>query len=174
VNVASHVIFKIDNSREQAVQDIRPAVESGELVLDPFQPGNVIDEWIDAGWVRHCHVRSTAPNNPGNTMAHDDRGSPGRGTQYPFKAPAPEESPEEYHAPWEEVALEPWKEAVRHLLVYHCADPEARLGQISTELIPNLDYGEGCRYSLFEPAIACVEWMRAEWDRARTATSDGG
>ena len=39
------------------------------------------------------------------------------------------------------------------------------LGQISTEFIPNLDYGEGCKYSLFEQAVAAVEWMRSEWNR---------
>ena len=54
----SHVIFKIDNPHEQEVQNIRPAVESGELVLSPFDSGNVIDEWIDAGWVHHCHARA--------------------------------------------------------------------------------------------------------------------
>ena len=51
---------------------------------------------------------------------------------------------------------------------YDAADPDGRLGQISTEFIPNLDYGEGCRYSLFEQGIACVEWMRSEWEQARS------
>ena len=159
----SHVIFKIDNPEEQQVQDIRPAVESGELVLDPFQSGNVIDEWIDAGWVRHCHARAAVPNNPKNTLGRHEDGSPGRGIQYPFKQPAPGE----YHAEWHEEALAPWKEAMRHLLAFHAGDGEARLGQISTEFIPNPDYGMGCRYSLFEQGIACVEWMRSEWAAVR-------
>lgn len=159
----SHVIFKIDNPEEQEVQNIRPAVESGELVLDPFQPNNVIDEWIDAGWVRHCHARAAVPDNPKNTMASDDRGRPGRGIQYPFKRPGPGE----YHADWREEALAPWKEAIRHLLRHHANDADGQLGQISTEFIPNLDYGEGCRYSLFEQGIACVEWMRKEWNEIR-------
>lgn len=161
----SHVIFKIDNPEEQEVQGIRAAVESGELVLDPFQPGNVVAEWIDAGWVRHCHARAAVPANPKNTLAEDDQGRPGRGIQYPFKEPGPGE----YHAPWSARALEPWKESVRHLLRHHAADPQGTLGQISTEFIPNLDYGEGCRYSLFEQGVACVEWMRGEWDAARAA-----
>ncbi len=161
----SHVIFKIDNPREQEVQGIRPAVESGELILDPFTAGNVIDEWIDAGWVRHCHARAAVPNNPPNTLATDEQGNPGRGIQYPFVEP----TPGEYHAPWDAAKLEPWKEAIRHLLAHHAADPEGRLGQISTEFIPNLDYGEGCRYSLFEQGIACVEWMRGEWEQALRA-----
>ena len=163
----SHVIFKIDNPEEQEVQNIRPAVEAGELILDPFQPGNVIDEWIDAGWVRHCHARAAVPNNPKNIMASDDQGRPGRGIQYPFKRP----TPGEYHADWDEEALAPWKEAIRHLLRHHANDPGGQLGQISTEFIPNLDYGEGCRYSLFEQGIACVEWMRQEWNGLRTTAA---
>ncbi|MEM7253348.1 MAG: hypothetical protein AAF493_18175, partial [Pseudomonadota bacterium] len=152
----SHVIFKIDNPQEQEVFDIRPAVESGELILDPFVPGNVTSQWINAGWIYHCHARAAIPNNPKNTLAHYEDGRPGRGIQYPFKPPGPGE----YHAPWDESALEPWKQVVRDLLRYHAGDPSGALGQISTEFIPNLDYGEGGKYSLFEQAIACVTWMR--------------
>jgi len=151
----SHVIFKIDHPVEQLVQNIAPAVESGELILDPFVDGNVVDQWINAGWVRHCHARSAVPNNPRNTAATDEHGQPGRGIQYPFKRPAPGQ----YHAPWDESALEPWKESIRHLLAYHASNPASTLGQISTEFIPNLDYGEGCQYSLFEQALECVSWM---------------
>ena len=79
-------------------------------------------------------------------------------------------APGEYHAAWDELKLEPWKEAIRHLLAYHAADVEGTLGQISTEFIPNTDYGEGCGYSLFEQGIACVEWMRAEWGRAHAGS----
>lgn len=155
----SHVIFKIDHPVEQQVQNIQPAVASGELILDPFVEGNVVDQWINAGWVRHCHARSAVPNNPRNTAATDANGNPGRGIQYPFKQPAPGQ----YHAPWDEEALEPWKESIRHLLSFQANDPKASLGQISTEFIPNLDYGEGCKYSLFDQAIECVTWMRSEW-----------
>ena len=159
----SHVIFKIDNPEEQEVLNIRPAVESGELVLDPFRPGNVTDIWIDAGWVRHCHARAAIPANPKNTAATGEDGKPGRGIQYPFVQP----KPGEYHAEWREEALEPWKQVVRSLLRHHAADASGQLGQISTEFIPNLDYGEGCGYSLFEQAIACTEWMRATWAEMR-------
>ncbi len=155
----SHVIFKMDNPEEQEVQGMRAAVESGEVVLDPFQPGNVIDEWIDAGWVHHCHARASVPNNPKNITGRHDDGSVGRGIQYPFKQPAPGE----YHAEWREEALAPWKEAVRQLIRHHARDPKSKLGQISTEFIPGPDYGMGCKYSLFEQAVACVEWMRETW-----------
>jgi len=163
----SHVIFKIDHPEEQQVGDIRADVEAGRLVLDPFRPGSVCQQWIDAGWVRHCHARAAVPNNPRNVQARYEDGRPGRGIQYPFKRP----EPDEYHAPWEEAKLEPWKEVVRRLLAHHAADPTANLGQISTEFIPNLDYGEGCRYSLFEQAVECVGWMRREWAAAQRAAA---
>ena len=114
----SHVIFKIDHPEEQEIMDIRPAVESGELVLDPFQPGSVCKRWMDAGWIHHCHARAAIPNNPRNTLATDEQGRPGRGIQYPFKPPRPGE----YHAPWDEARLEPWKEVIRQLFEFHARD----------------------------------------------------
>jgi hypothetical protein len=161
----SHVIFKIDNPAEQEIGDIRGDVESGRLVLDPRKPGNVTDQWIEAGWIRHCHARAAIPNNPKNVTARNDAGQPGRGIQYPFVRPGSGE----YDFPWNEAALEPWKLVVRQLLKHHATDPNATLGQISTEFIPNFDYGEGCRYSLFEQAVACVRWMRAEWSTLMAA-----
>lgn len=155
----SHVIFKIDNPGEQAIFDTKQKIASGELVLDPFQPDNVISKWAQAGWIKHCHARSAVPNNPKNITGKHPDGSIGRGIQYPFKQP----ETGQYHAEWSEAALEPWKEGIRILMRHHARDPKSKLGQISTEFIPNADYGEGCRYSLFEQAIACVEWMRSEW-----------
>ena len=161
----SHVIFKIDNPREQEVFDIRDDVATGRLVLDPFEEGDVCSEWIDNNWVSHCHARTAIPNNPMNLDALDKNGNPGRGIQYPCIKPLPGI----YHSPWRAEALEPWKEVIRCLLAYHASEFESQLGQISTEFIPNFDYGEGCRYSLFEQAIACVEWMRDEWEVAQKA-----
>jgi len=155
----SHVIFKIDHPAEQDVCGIREDVESGRLVLDPFADGHVCGQWIGANWITHCHARAAVPNNPRNIMARDETGTPGRGIQYPFAEPAPGT----YHADWEENRLEPWKEVMRQLFRYHAGHDDSPLRQVSTEFIPNLDYGEGCQYSLFEQAIACVNWMRAEW-----------
>ena len=166
----SHVIFKIDHLDEQRVRDISGAVASGELVLDPFRPGSVCKRWIDAGWVRHCHARAAVPNNPRNTAARDAEGKPGRGIQYPFARPRPGE----YHADWDESRLEPWKEVVRQLMRYHAREPSSPLGQISTEFIPNLDYGEGCKYSLFEQSQACARWMRDTWIEIRDAARAAG
>lgn len=163
----SHVIFKIDNPDEQKLFDTNKKIASGELILDPFQPGNVIAEWVAAGWVRHCHARAAIPNNPKNITGRHPDGSVGRGIQYPFKKP----SADAYHADWREDALEPWKEGIRILMRHHARDPKGKLGQISTEFIPNPDYGEGCRYSLFEQGIACVEWMRDTWEGIRTEAS---
>ena len=155
----SHVIFKIDNPREQEVFNISEDVENGRLVLDPFMPGNVCSEWIGNNWIAHCHARSAVPNNPMNLDAVDEKGIPGRGIQYPFAKP----TTDTYHSPWRIEDLEPWKEVMRNLLAYHAKQADSNLGQVSTEFIPNFDYGEGCNYSLFEQAIACVEWMRNEW-----------
>ena len=155
----SHVIFKIDNPAEQEIGDIRGDVESGKLILDPFKDGNVSDQWIDAGWIKHCHARAAIPNNPKNLDTVTELGKPGRGIQYPFKQP----EPGQYHSEWQEEALEPWKETIRSLMRCHAADPKGQLGQISTEFIPGPDYGQGCRYSLFEQSVACVQWMRETW-----------
>lgn len=155
----SHVIFKIDHPEEQEISGIRDDVEAGRVVLDPFAENNVCDEWIDAGWIRHCHARAAIPANPKNIAARDEIGNPGRGIQYPFKRP----TPGEYHAEWSEDALEPWKQVMRSLMRHHANDPESRLGQISTEFIPGFDYGEGCKYSLFEQSVACTAWMRESW-----------
>jgi hypothetical protein len=159
----SHVIFKIDNPDEQKIFDTDKKIQAGDLILDPFQEGNVIAEWVSRGWVRHCHARAAVPNNPKNSPARHPDGSVGRGIQYPFTQPAPGA----YHAPWRANALEPWKEGIRILMRHHARDPHGTLGQISTEFIPNTDYGEGCKYSLFEQAIACVEWMRTTWDEIK-------
>src|SRR5262245_1520281 len=42
----SHVLLKVENPEEQDACGIRHAVESGELIIDPYEEGNVIDEWI--------------------------------------------------------------------------------------------------------------------------------
>ena len=156
----SHVIFKIDNPKEQKIFNIDKQIKSGELILDPFAVGNVVESWINNGWIRHCHARAAVPNNPINIFGKHPDGSLGRGIQYPFKKP--EEN--EYHENWDEKLLEPWKECIRMLMKHHINDEKSKLGQISTEFIPNTDYGEGCQYSLFEQAIECTKWMKKTWN----------
>ncbi len=163
----SHVIFKMDNPEEQEVFDIRSAIEAGELVLDPFANGSVCREWIERGFVHHCHARAAVPNNPRNTRYRYADGRPGRGVQYPFIEPGADE----YVAPWDETRLAPWKEVVRQLFTYHATDNLGRLGQVSTEFIPAPDYGAGHGYSIFEHSVACAKWLRSTWKETAAANS---
>ena len=155
----SHVIFKIDNPEEQDVFDIRGDVESGALELDPFKPGNVCTMWIERGLIWHAHARAAVPNNPVNVWGKHDDGSFGRGVQYPFIRP----EAGQWHSDWSEERLEPWKEVVRQLMKYHASSDTSDLGQISSEFIPNPDYGGGAKYSIFENSIACARWLRETW-----------
>ena len=165
----SHVIFKISNDRELKVFGLDAAIATGELILDPFAPGNVCAQWIHSGWVAHCHARSTVPNNPRNVWAEHPsldslpssqhpRDRVGRGVQYPFVEPGAGE----WHSRWDECALEPWKEVVRQLLSYHRSSPASPLQLISTEFIPFTDYGQGASYSLLDNSAACARWIRGE------------
>jgi hypothetical protein len=172
----SHVIFKIGNERELAVFGLDAAVASGELVLDPFAPGNVCTQWIDSGWVAHGHARSAVPNNPRNVWARHaslsdlpssrhPRDLTGRGVQYPFVAPGERE----WHSAWDAAALEPWKEVVRQLVTYHRGHESSPLRLISTEFIPFPDYGQGASYSLFANSLACARWIRELLDSPAAA-----
>lgn len=159
----SHVIFKIDNPDEQKVQGMDREILSGAVVLDPRVPGNITQRWIDAGWVKHAHARPAAPNGRRNPWMLNGAGQPGRGIQYPFLRPAPGE----WHSPWDERELEPWKVVLRQLLRHHARDESSQTATISTEMIPFTDYGGGAKYSLFDHSVACARWIREEWARIR-------
>ena len=156
----SHVIFKIDNPKEQEVQDMRADVESGRVILDPFRKDSVTRQWIAANWVRHAHARPAVPNNPVNVWAKHPNGRFGRGIQYPFMKP----KQGEWHSDWQEERLEPWKQVLRDLLEHHARAPDSRLGQISTEMIPSTDYGAGAKSSIFEHNVAVARWIRETWN----------
>jgi len=159
----SHVIFKIDNPREQAVMGMRDDIVAGHLELDPSRPNNVAFQWIHASYVRHAHARPAAPNNPINVWAAHPDGRKGRGIQYPFVKPLPGQ----WHSEWKEEALLAWKTVVLELLRHHASNPASRLGQISVEIIPGVDYGAGTKYSLFNDSIACANWIRQSWESMR-------
>jgi len=161
----SHVIFKIDNPSEQDVQHMRADVEAGRVILDPSVPGNVCATWIERNWVVHAHARAAIPANPLNVWAKHPDGSFGRGIQYPFVSPAPGT----YPAPWDEAKLEPWKRVVRDLLRHRAVGPNSPLGQISCEFIPNIDYGAGHGYSIFDNNVACARWLRGQWEATSNA-----
>jgi len=163
----SHVIFKIDNPKEQLVQGMKADVDSGALVLDPSKPGNVARKWIDSNFVHHAHARAAVPANPVNTWAKHPDGSFGRGIQYPFMKP----NPGEYLAEWDEARLEPWKRVLRDLFAYHATHAQSPIRQVSCEHIPAIDYGAGHKYSIFENNVACARWMREEWGKALAAAN---
>jgi hypothetical protein len=173
----SHVIFKIDNPREQKVFGIDEGIASGELILDPFAAGNVCAEWVDRGYVAHCHARASVPNNPRNVWGRHEsfealasslhpQDLTGRGIQYPFMKP----EPGEWHSDWSEERLEPWKEVLRNLMRHHAKGKDSPIQTISTEFIPNPDYGAGSKYSNFEHSVACARWLRETWTAACSAS----
>ena len=156
----SHIIFKIDNPEEQQVFNIDQAIKTGELILDPYQKNNVCDQWIQRGYVWHCHARTAIPNNPKNIWGKHPDGTVGRGIQYPFIEP----KPGEYHSDWDEKNLDYWKKVVRNLMRFASTSEKSQLQQISTEFITPPDYGAGNKYSIFEHSVACAKWLRKTWE----------
>ena len=171
----SHVNFKIENPEEQEISNIRKDVEAGRLILDPFEKGNLCDEWLELGIVRWLQVRSAAPNGPKNIWSTSEPGqsvaglpeqdadsepSVGRGIMYPFTKP----KPGEWHSPWYAYKLEPTKEVVRKVLRYHRDDVEKKLKFITTEMINLPDYGHNARFSLIEQNAAIAQFVRETWN----------
>jgi hypothetical protein len=175
----SHVIFKIGNDEELDISRIKADVASGRLVLDPFEKGNLVDEWLELGIVRWLQVRSVAPNGPRNVWAPFDPAQPiaalpkrpskpvmpgdaGRGVLYPFTKPAEGE----WHSPWHAHLLEPCKEVVRKVLAYHASHAGSRLRHITTEMITLPDYALNARFSLIGQNAAIAAFVRQAWEQA--------
>lgn len=156
----SHVNFKINNPEELDISGVREAVDRGELILDPFEPGSLCERWLDLGIVKWTQLRSVAPNQPKNLWHRSEDGQFARGIQYPMIKPAPGE----WHSPWNAYLLEPSKEAIRKVLRYHVTHPESPLRFITTEMINLPDYGLGARYNLFEQNIAAAKFIRRAWE----------
>ena len=153
----SHVIFKIDNKEEMEMFDLKNQLINKEIILDPFITGNISEKWINQGLIWLMHARSVIPNNPKNIKGRHPNGTVGRGVQYPFIKPLPDQ----FHADWDGTKLVHWKEVVKKMLKYHFEN-DSSLECISTEFIPATDYGEGNTYSLFDNAVACAKWIREE------------
>lgn len=161
----SHVLIKVDNLEEQDIIGIRRAVESGELIIDPYESGNVIDEWISMNMIHWLQVRPVSPNGPKNIWAIKDNnsydgGSYGRPCQYPFVKPRPGE----WHSQWHAYRVEPCKEVVRSVMRHHRDHPDSSLRYLTTDMIDMADYGENAKYSLFEQNVAIAQWLRKTWD----------
>jgi len=152
----SHCIFKIANPPEQDISGIRADVAAGRVVLDPFEAGNLADEWLGMNMVWWQQNRPAVPNGPLNRWATGEDGQPGRGVQYPFVRPRPGEWYEEWHA-W---MLEPTKEVIRKTLRYHLTHPDSPLQLMTVDYINLPDYGLGVGYNTFESSVAVGQFIR--------------
>ena len=159
----SHVLLKIENEEEQDASGIREDVENGKLLIDPYEKGNVIDEWMLQNMIVWLQVRPVSPNGPKNRHQLNSNGCWGRACQYPFIRPAPGEWNEFWHA----YRVEPCKFVVRNVLRHHFNSPASPLKWMTTDMIDMPDYGGGVQYSLFDQNVAIAEWIRAEWARIK-------
>lgn len=155
----SHVLLKVDNPEEQDACGIREDVESGRLIIDPYEEGNVVDEWISMNMTPWMQIRPVSPNGPKNPWQLKDGGTYGRACQYPFFRPPQGQ----WHLPWHAYRVQPCKDIVRRMLRHHLHTPESPLKYITTDMIDMPDYGGGVKYSLFEQNVAIAQWFRDTW-----------
>lgn len=165
----SHVLLKVDNPEEQDVSGIRADVESGLCIIDPYEPGNVLDEWIAQNMTVWLQIRPVSPNGPRNQWQLNPSDTYGRACQYPFFKP----KPGEWHSPWHAYRVEPCKEVVRRVLRQHRDQADSPLRWITTDMIDMPDYGGGCKYSLLEHNVAIAEWFRQTWEDIKAEKSSG-
>lgn len=163
----SHVLLKVDNPEEQDASGIREDVEANRLAIDPYEAGNVIDEWIAMNMIRWLQVRPVSPAGPVNRWSIGSGGRYGRACQYPFLRPAPGE----WHSPWHAYRVEPCKEIVRRVLRHHHPTASSPLRYITTDMIDMADYGGGARYSLFDQNVTIAAWVRETWKDIQSAAS---
>lgn len=169
----SHAIFKLGNAQEQEICGL---LGDRSAVLDPFAPGNFVDQWLDMGIVRWLQVRCAAPNGPRNLWSVQDptnavaavpehsifpyrAGQPGRGILYPFTEPAPGE----WHSPWDAGATAMTREVVRKVLTHHRTHADSPLRWITTEMINLPDYAHNARFSLIGQNAAIARFVRESW-----------
>lgn len=155
----SHILLKVDNPEEQDASDIREDVEAGALVIDPYEPGNVIDDWISQQMTIWLQVRPVSPNGPKNRWMTNDLGQWGRACQYPFVKP----KPGEWHSVWNAYRVEPCKDVVRRVLRAHRDNPDGPLRWLTTDMIDMADYGGNAKYSLLDQNVAIADWIRSTW-----------
>jgi hypothetical protein len=159
----SHVLLKVDNPEEQDVSGIREDVEAGRFVIDPYEEGNVVDEWLAQDMTIWLQVRPVSPNGPKNRGEMKEGGTWGRACQYPFKKPGAGQ----WFYPWNAYRVEPSKEIVRRLLRRHRDRADSPLRWITTDMIDMADYGGGVKYSLLEQNVAIAQWLRNTWDEIK-------
>ena len=159
----SHVLLKVDNPEEQEASCIREDVENGCFIIDPYEPGNVLDEWIAQNMTVWLQIRPVSPNGPKNRWQLNPSGTYGRACQYPFLKP----KPGEWHSSWNAYRIEPCKDIVRRVLRHHRDKSNSPLRWITTDMIDMPDYGGGCQYSLLEHNIAIAEWFKRTWEEIK-------
>ncbi len=163
----SHVLLKLDNPEEQQASGILEDVEARRLVIDPYEEGNVLDDWIAQNMTVWLQMRPVVPNAPKNLGEMKEGGTWGRGCQYPFKRPAPGE----WFHPWHAYRIEPSKDIVRRVLRHHRANAATSpLRWITTDMLDMADYGGGVKYSLWEQNIAIAQWIQKTWHELDQAT----
>lgn len=165
----SHVIFKIENPEQQAISGVQEDVETGRLVLDPYEPGNVLTEWLAQNIVEFAQFRPVVPNNPRNVWAKNPDGSLPRGIMYPFTKP----KAGEWHSQWYAYKLEACKEALRTIMRYHLTHATSPLKYIITEMIVQPDYGMNAKFSILEHSAASARWIRAAWSMLKAMHAAG-
>jgi hypothetical protein len=165
----SHVLFKIENPEELEISGVRDAVAAGRVILDPFEPGNLCDEWLEMNMVVFAQYRPAVPNGPRNVWALGPDGAPGRGIIYPFLKPQPGEC----HSPWYAYKLEASKEFVRRVMRYHLTHPASPLRYVITELIVQPDYAMNAKWSVWEHSVASARWLRAQWAQLEAMQAAG-
>jgi len=155
----SHVLLKVDNPEEQDACGIRADVEAGRLTIDPYEDGNVLDDWISRNTSVWLQMRPVSPNGPKNLGEMKEGGTWGRACQYPFTKPPPGEW---FHA-WHAYRVEPSKDIVRRVLRHHRDHADSRLRWITTDMLDMADYGGGVKYSLWDQNVAMATWIRDTW-----------
>lgn len=165
----SHCIFKIENPEQLAISEVREDVESGRIVLDPFEPNSLLAQWLALDVVDFAQFRPVAPNNPRNVWGRNPDGSVPRGILYPFVKP----KPGEWHSPWHAHKLEASKEAVRAILRYHLEHATSPLKYMITEIIAQPDYAMNAKFSIVEQNAACARWIRAAWSQLKAMRAAG-
>jgi len=152
----SHCLCKIGNVEEQYMSGIREDVRLGRITIDPFEKGNLVDEWLNLNMVWWQQNRPAVPNNPKNMWFRDEAGKMGRGVQYPFLKP----HHGEWYEEWQAYLLEPTKEVIRKTLRYHLTHDASPLELMTVDYINLPDYGQGVMYDMFENCIAVGRYIR--------------
>ncbi len=131
----SHCVHQIGNTHFPQW----PAISSGELRLDPFDPENHVSrDIIERGLVWGGHLRAATPNDL----------APGEGSiQYPIVDPAADAATANQpgggmREPWDATRLEPWKEFYRQVFTYQLRHPDRPVARFASEFIGDGGIGD--------------------------------